>query len=98
MKQENYKEVPISAAEQIAKDFDKQEVIVLSVDREMNKVHITTYGINKHYCKNAEITGDFLAEVLQVKQPELYGELIERAKAIWKNRKIPNDRRKRTDR
>ena len=91
MKQENYKEVPISAAKTIAENFDKQEIIVLSVDREFNKVHITTYGANKHYCKNAEITGDFLAEVLQVKQPELYGELIERAKEIWKNRQ-PSER------
>jgi len=91
MKQENYKEVPVSAAKTIAEKFDKQEVIVLTVDREFNKVHITTYGENKHYCKNAEITGDFLAEVLQVKQPEIYGELIERAKEIWKNRK-PSER------
>ena len=49
MKQENYKEVPISAAKTIAENFDKQEIIVLSVDREFDKVHITTYGINKHY-------------------------------------------------
>ena len=91
MKQENYKEVPVSAAKTIAEKFDKQEVIVLTVDREFNKVHITTYDENKHYCKNAEITDGFLAEVLQVKEPALYGELIERAKEIWKNRQ-PSER------
>ena len=76
----SYKEVPIKAAEEIAKKFEKQEVIVLSVDRPHNKVHITTYGINKDYCKNAEITGDFLAEILQLNDSKLFTELIEQVK------------------
>lgn len=79
----NYKEVPISAAEEIAKEFNKQEIIILAVDRQFNKVHITTYGINKHYCKNAEVTGDFLTEILEIRKPTKYLELIERAKEIW---------------
>jgi hypothetical protein len=82
MKQENYKEVPISAAKTIAENYDKQEIIVLAVDREFNKVHITTYETDKTFCKNAEIMGDFLAEVLQAKEPELYAELIEKCKVI----------------
>lgn len=79
-----YKQVPISAAKEVAKTYDKQEVIILSVDREHNKVHLTTYGVNKHYCKNAEITGDFLAEVLQLKEAEKYFDLIEECKRRMK--------------
>ncbi len=57
MSQENYKEVPVSAAKTIAENYAKQEIIVLAVDREFNKVHITTYGTDKTYCKNAALGG-----------------------------------------
>jgi hypothetical protein len=83
----NYQEVPVSAAKEVAENFDKQEIILLSIDREFDKVHITTFGTNEHYSKNAEITGDFLAEIFQLREPEVYFEIIEQAKQIWKNRK-----------
>lgn len=77
---EKYKEVPISAGEKIAKDYDKQEVIIISVDREHNKVHMTTYGTTKYNCKNAEITGAFLSEVLELDKPDVFLAMIEQAK------------------
>lgn len=78
-----YKEVPVSAGEKIAKSYDKQEIIILSIDREHNKVHITTYGRNKLYCKNAEITGAFLAEVLEIEKPDVFLDMIEKAKELY---------------
>lgn len=82
-----YMEVPVSAAKAIAENFDKQEVIILAIDREHRMTHITTFGTDEIYKMNAEVTGDFLTEVLELRKPALYFELIERAKMIWKNRR-----------
>lgn len=79
-----YKRVPITAAREVAKKYDKQEIVILAIDREFNKIHITTYGVSKHYCLNAEITGDFLTEVLGIRKPKKYFDLIEKIKELWK--------------
>ena len=75
-----YKDVPVLSAKKIAKDYDKDEVIILSIDRTFNKVHLTTYGKDKAACKRAEITSEFLAELLQIKHPVLFLDLIEELK------------------
>jgi hypothetical protein len=83
-----YKQVPISAAKELAKKYDKQEVIILSVDREFDKVHITTYGINPHYCHNAKVTGEFLAEILGLDKLG-YHDLVEKIKEVYLEKHSP---------
>lgn len=79
-----YISVPVSAAKEIAEKFEKQEVIVLSVDRIHEKVHITTYGKTPKNCENAAATGDFMREVFELEKSDRYFELVERCKQIWK--------------
>ena len=75
-----YVEVPIDAAKYVAEAFDKQEIIILAIDRTHDKVHTTTYGTTKQGCKNAAATGDFLREILQVQPSKTYSDLIEEIK------------------
>lgn len=83
-----YKLVPVKAGQEIADKYRKDEVIILSIDRTVNKVDITTYGKNKKYCKWAAITGEFLAEVLEIDKPQKFEEIIDQMKeAYYKKRK-----------
>lgn len=59
-----YKSVPISAAERIAKSYDKNQVIIVCWDKAHGKTHITTYGINKEECQQAALGGKTIAKSL----------------------------------
>lgn len=55
------KPIPISAAEQIAKKYNYDQIIVIG--RRVGipgTEHVTTYGVNKAHCKVAAKIGDFL--------------------------------------
>lgn len=56
--------IPISAAEEIAKKYGYDQIIVIGrvVDKpDLNGwEHVTTYGINKEHCTAAAHIGDFL--------------------------------------
>lgn len=39
-----YKGVPVAAARAIAKQFDKDQVIIVTWDKTFGKMHVTTYG------------------------------------------------------
>lgn len=57
-KPKKYKPVPITAAREIAKRFDKDQVIVVAWDGVHKKEHVTTYGVNKEQCRQAALGGD----------------------------------------
>lgn len=42
-----YRDVPISAAKQIAEEFDKDQVIIVTWDSAFGLTHVTTYGKSK---------------------------------------------------
>ncbi len=53
-----YKPIPITAARDIAKRFDKQQVIVVAWDAVHGKEHVTTYGTTKVACAQAALGGN----------------------------------------
>lgn len=58
------KAIPISAAEQIAKQYGYDQVVIIARkvgdDPEPHGEHCTTYGINPEHCGIAARIGDFL--------------------------------------
>jgi len=58
------KQIPIGAAEKIAKDYGYDQVIVIA--RRVGEApqpygeHVTTYGVNRTHCAVAAKIGDFL--------------------------------------
>lgn len=48
-----YKRIPITAAENIADSYDKDQVVILAWDKTHNCVHAATYGKTKADCKQA---------------------------------------------
>ena len=46
------KEIKISEAKKIAKEYDYDMVIVIGINNDSSG-HVTTYGKNKNYCKVA---------------------------------------------
>lgn len=57
----NTKDIPISAAEDIAKKYGYEQVVIIArVTGESGREHVTTYGINRIHCDIAARMGDFL--------------------------------------
>ena len=55
------KDIPIKAAEKIAKDYGYDQVIIVARKTgDDGGEHMTTYGINKEHCKIAGDCGKFL--------------------------------------
>lgn len=69
-----YKNVPISAAKEIAKKYNKAQVLLLCWEEETGLTHITTYGINKKHCDMAAAGGQVVAEALGLKPNNIYTE------------------------
>lgn len=59
-----YKNVPIAAAKRIAKEYDKDQVIIVTWDEEFKKMHVTTYGKTISDCDAAAIGGNFVKAAL----------------------------------
>lgn len=55
------KPIPIKAAEDVAKKYDYDQVVIIARKTGKNGgEHVTTYGKNKEHCKIAAHIGDFL--------------------------------------
>lgn len=52
------KRMPIAAAKQIAKKYDKDQVIILTWDNKTGKTWVTTYGKTLQDCDQAAIGGN----------------------------------------
>lgn len=60
-----YKPVPISAAEHILREYNKDEVIIIAWDGETGGTHITTAGTTMDHKRNAARGSKALLEYLQ---------------------------------
>lgn len=59
-----YKQIPVSAAREIAKKYDKSIVIINAWDPEHGLLHTTTWGRNKEECGWAAEGGKISAKAL----------------------------------
>lgn len=59
-----YKPIPISVAKEIAKKYDKDQVIVLTWDKTFGMSHVTTFGKSIEDCAQAAEGGNKLKRVL----------------------------------
>jgi hypothetical protein len=62
------KEIPISAAKDIAKKYDYDQIVVyarkVGTDDDPGGEHMTTYGVNKNHCSIAAKMGDTLKKFM----------------------------------
>jgi hypothetical protein len=59
-----YKNIPIAAAKRVAKEYDKDQVIILTWDKAFNKTHVTTFGKTMEDCDQAAEGGNRLKKAL----------------------------------
>lgn len=60
-----HKPIPISAAEQVAKKYGYEQVVIYARKTgEDGGEHMTTYGINKEHCSVAAKMGDVLKKFM----------------------------------
>ncbi len=59
-----YKKIPITAAKRIAKDYDKDQVIIVTWDKPHGTIHVTTYGKTIKDCGEAAQGGNFVKKAL----------------------------------
>lgn len=64
-----YKSITIKAARDIAKQFDKDQVIILTWDKAYNTTHVTTYGKSIVDCEQAATGGNLIKRQI-LKWPE----------------------------
>jgi hypothetical protein len=57
------KKVPIKAAKEIAKNFDKEQVVIVTFNQ-WSGYTVTTYGSDKEKCKQAAMAGDFVKKAI----------------------------------
>jgi hypothetical protein len=59
-----YKRIPITAAKRIAKDYDKDQVIIVTWDKKHGRTHVTTYGKSTEECRQAADGGNLVKKAL----------------------------------
>ena len=59
-----YLPIPVSTAKKVAKEFNKDEVMIIAWDDETNQVHVTTYGSTEAHCDNAAKGSKVITEYL----------------------------------
>lgn len=59
-----YKSIPIKAAKDIAKAYDKDQVIIITWDKIHGRTHVTTYGKTLLDCDQAAQGGNMLKKAL----------------------------------
>ncbi len=59
-----YSNVSISAAKEISKKYDKNQVIIVCWDNQYRKTHVTTYGKTVVDCDMAARGGNFVKRAL----------------------------------
>ena len=61
---DGYKDIPIEAAQSVAEQFDKDQVIIICWDKAFGKTHVTTFGKSQVEAKEAARGGNLLKEYL----------------------------------
>lgn len=64
MSEKEYKGIPISAAREIARKYDKNQVIIVTWDAVHSRIHVTTYGKSKRECVEAAEGGNAIKRSL----------------------------------
>lgn len=59
-----YKAIPVAAARRVAKDFAKDQVIIVTWDKAHGKTHVTTYGRTVEDCAQAATGGNAVKRAL----------------------------------
>lgn len=59
-----YKRIPIATAKRIAKEFEKDQVIILTLDKQHELQSVTTYGKTYEDCVNAAEGGNRIKRAL----------------------------------
>jgi hypothetical protein len=59
-----YKGVPIKVARALSREFDKDQVIIVTWDAAHKKMHVTTYGKTLLDCSRAAEGGNFVKRAL----------------------------------
>lgn len=93
--------VPISAAKEIAKKYGKDQVIIVTWEKETGGETVTTYGSTLNYCEQAALGGNFVKKALgwpnelteakparQIKREQLITTLKKRIKKLETDIKI----------
>lgn len=63
---EGYKQVPVEVGMNVCHNFDKDQAIIVSVDKAHDKLHFTTYGRSTLDKIEAANAGDWIAEQLGI--------------------------------
>jgi len=64
---DKYKRIPITCAKEIAKKYNKQEIVIMARDYNHELVHITTYGVNKKACRQSAENGRQIKKFFSLK-------------------------------
>jgi len=59
-----YKKIPIVTARRIAKQYNKNQVIIVTWDSLHSKTHVTTYGKTLKECEEAAKSGNLIKKAL----------------------------------
>lgn len=59
-----YKPIPIKAAKAISEAYDKNQVIIVTWDKEHGMTHVTTYGRTLEECDQAALGGNLVKRAL----------------------------------
>lgn len=59
-----YQPVPVTVAQKISEEFEKDQVVILSYDRKHNLTHTTTYGVTAFDKENAAASGEIVAKAI----------------------------------
>ncbi len=56
--------IPIEAAKRIADEYDQNQVIIVTFDKQTGETHVVTYGRTIEECKQAAQGGNFVKKAL----------------------------------
>jgi len=64
MSKPEYKDIPVSTALNIAEQYNKDQVIIVTWDKNHNTTHVTTFGKTKDDCLQAAEGGNRVKKAL----------------------------------
>ncbi len=67
-----YKPLTVKAAKKLMNEFDKDQIVVLAVDKKFNRWHITTAGKTLGDCKEAADFGNAMGKLFRMKDKEIF--------------------------
>lgn len=56
--------IPVAAAQRISREFDQDQVIIVTWDKKDNRLHVVTYGKTIEDCRQVALGGNFVKRAL----------------------------------